>query len=103
MVTHSAGNAWPNEGNVFGARRTGLGCPSPKQKRDSTMIDEPESALASPFAPFKHSTYRAIWIANLSSNFGGLIQAVGAAWLMTSITDSANMVALVQASTALPI
>lgn len=67
------------------------------------MTDEPESGLASPFAPFKHSTYRAIWIANLSSNFGSLIQAVGAAWLMTSITDSASMVALVQASTALPI
>ncbi len=67
------------------------------------MTDEPGTAPASPFAPFKHETFRAIWLASLSSNFGGLIQAVGAAWLMTSITDSASMVALVQASTALPI
>ncbi|MDK1383946.1 MFS transporter [Sinorhizobium sp. 8-89] len=57
----------------------------------------------SPLAPFKHDTFRIIWIASLASNFGGLIQAVGAAWLMTSISQSVNMVALVQASTALPI
>lgn len=57
----------------------------------------------SPLAPFKHDNFRTIWIASLASNFGGLIQSVGAAWLMTSISSSANMVALVQASTSLPI
>ncbi|OBZ97253.1 ABC transporter permease [Pararhizobium polonicum] len=57
----------------------------------------------SPLAPFKHDTFRIIWVASLASNFGGLVQAVGAAWMMTSITDSVNMVALVQASTSLPI
>src|SRR3546814_517417 len=41
--------------------------------------------------------------ASLASNLGGLIQAVGAAWLMTALTTSENLVALVQASTALPI
>ena len=44
-----------------------------------------------------------MWIASLASNFGGLIQRVGAAWMMTSISTSADMVALVQASTTLPI
>lgn len=58
---------------------------------------------SSPLAPFRHDTFRTIWIASLVSNFGSLIQAVGAAWMMTSISDSVNMVALVQASTALPI
>ncbi|WEX77608.1 MFS transporter [Sinorhizobium numidicum] len=57
----------------------------------------------SPLAPFSHETFRTIWIASLASNFGGLIQAVGAAWLMTSISQSVNMVALVQASISLPI
>ncbi|MEK1890756.1 MAG: MFS transporter [Phyllobacterium sp.] len=57
----------------------------------------------SPLAPFRHETFRTIWIANLSSNFGSLIQAVGAAWMMTTISSSVDMVALVQASTALPI
>ncbi|RWX76582.1 MFS transporter [Neorhizobium lilium] len=54
-------------------------------------------------APFREETFRTIWIASIASNFGGLIQAVGAAWMMTAISNSENMVALVQASTALPI
>lgn len=39
----------------------------------------------------------------MASSFGGLIQSVGASWLMTTLTPSSQMVALVQASTALPI
>ena len=50
-----------------------------------------------------HATFRAVWLASLVSNFGGLIQSVGSAWLMTSITTSDDMVALVQASITLPI
>lgn len=57
----------------------------------------------SPLAPFAHPTFRSIWIANLASSFGGLIQSVGAAWLMTSLANSVDMVALVQASITLPI
>lgn len=57
----------------------------------------------SPLAPLRHLTYRRIWVASLASNFGGLIQAVGAAWMMTSLSSSENMIALVQASTSLPI
>lgn len=44
-----------------------------------------------------------MWFASLASNFGGLIQSVGASWMMTSIAGSADLVALVQASTTLPI
>jgi MFS family permease len=54
-------------------------------------------------APLGNPTFRAIWLATLASNFGGLIQSVGAAWLMTSIAPSADMVALVQGSVTLPI
>lgn len=61
------------------------------------------SGRSSALAPFEHTTFRNLWLANLSSNFGGLIQGVGAAWLMTSITSSVDMVALVQASTSLPV
>ncbi|MET3584632.1 MFS family permease [Pseudorhizobium tarimense] len=57
----------------------------------------------SPFAPLRHQNYRNMWMASLASNLGGLIQAVGAAWMMTSLTTSENLIALVQASTALPI
>src|SRR5690606_31413878 len=38
-----------------------------------------------------------------SSNLGGMIQSVGASWLMLSISQSPGMVALVQASIALPV
>lgn len=57
----------------------------------------------SSFAPFRHQTFREIWLASVVSNFGGLVQAVGAAWMMMAISSSENMVALVQASQALPI
>lgn len=57
----------------------------------------------SPLAPFKNSIFRSVWIASLASNFGGLIQSVAAAWMMTAISNSVDMVALVQASTALPV
>lgn len=57
----------------------------------------------SPLAPLKNEFYRTIWVASISSNLGGLIQGVGAAWLMASISRSENMVALVQASNTLPI
>jgi MFS family permease len=57
----------------------------------------------SPLAPLREPVFRTLWIANLASSFGGLIQGVGAAWLMTSIASSVDMVALVQASTTLPI
>jgi len=54
-------------------------------------------------SPFRTPIFRRVWIASLLSNFGSLIQSVGAAWLMTSIATSADMVALVQTATALPI
>jgi MFS family permease len=57
----------------------------------------------SPIGPFQHATFRSVWIANLVANVGSLIQAVGASWLMTSIAGTPDMVALVQASTTLPI
>jgi len=59
-------------------------------------------ALGTP-SPFQTPIFRSVWIASVVSNFGGLIQSVGAAWLMTSIASSADMVALVQTATALPI
>ncbi|RWL91988.1 MAG: MFS transporter [Mesorhizobium sp.] len=65
--------------------------------------DEPESERVSALAPFRNGIFRAVWAASLVSNFGGLIQGVGAAWMMTTIATSSYQVALVQASTTLPI
>jgi MFS family permease len=62
-----------------------------------------ESQPVSALSPLRHPVFRAVWAATVISNFGALIQSVGAAWMMTSIARSAEMVTLVQASVALPI
>lgn len=56
-----------------------------------------------PTSPFGLRLYRSVWMASLFSNFGGLIQSVGASWMMATIGAPPRMVALVQASTSLPI
>ncbi|MDO6414522.1 MFS transporter [Sphingomonas sp. BIUV-7] len=53
--------------------------------------------------PLREKTYRTIWSASLFSNFGQLIQGVGAAWLMTRLSSSPEMVALVQTAIMLPL
>jgi MFS family permease len=55
------------------------------------------------WAPFRYPAFRAIWIANLASNLGSMVQAVAAAWLMTDLTPSHKLLALVQASSTIPI
>src|SRR6266849_6828766 len=64
----------------------------------------PKSARRAPTAlsPFRFGMFRAVWIGMLSANFGQWVQSVGAAWLMTLIAPSPDMVALVQAASALP-
>jgi MFS family permease len=62
-----------------------------------------DSGAPSALSPFRYPVFRSIWIASLLSNFGSLIQSVGASWMMLSIAPSPDMVALVQASTSLPI
>ena len=66
-------------------------------------MTDTDAPRRSALAPFRHRDFRRLWSATLVSNFGGLVQAVGAAWLMTQLTDSATLIALVQASNTLPI
>ncbi|HMP45684.1 MAG TPA: MFS transporter, partial [Sphingopyxis sp.] len=63
----------------------------------------PPPARPSPLAPFRFPAFRAIWIANLASNMGSMIQSVGAAWLMTELTQSHLLIALVNAGATIPI
>ena len=55
------------------------------------------------FSPLRFPVFRRIWTASLLSNLGILVLGVGAAWTMTQITSSADMVALVQTSLMLPV
>jgi MFS family permease len=54
-------------------------------------------------SPLRHAVFRRIWTASLLSNLGLLIMSVGAAWSMTQMTASADMVALVQTALMLPV
>ncbi len=56
-----------------------------------------------PHSPFEHRIFRAVWVATLLSSFGGMVQGVGAAWMMVAFAAPAHMVTLVQASITLPI
>lgn len=53
-------------------------------------------------APLRHPAFRRIWLGSLVSNLGLMIQAVGAAWMMTQLTRAADLVALVQTAAMLP-
>ncbi len=68
-----------------------------------TTPPAPSAWYRGALAPLGEPVFRKLWLASLGSNFGTLIQTVGAAWLMTTLAHSADMVAFVQAATALPI
>jgi MFS family permease len=57
----------------------------------------------SPWSPLRRAVFRAVWTAAIASNIGTWIQSVGAAWLMTSLTPSPLLVALMQTATSLPV
>ena len=57
----------------------------------------------SAWTPLRQPLFRALWIASVTSNIGTWMQNVGAAWLMTLLTPSPTVVALVQAATSLPV
>ncbi len=53
--------------------------------------------------PLRSPVFRMLWLAWLAANITMWMNDVAAAWLMTSLTDSAVMVALVQAASTLPV
>lgn len=57
----------------------------------------------SAWALMRRPLFRALWIASLTSSIGTWMHEVGAAWLMTSLTLSPVMVALMQTAASLPI
>ncbi len=54
-------------------------------------------------APLKERTFRMLWLAWLAANMTMWMNDVAAAWLMTSLTTSPVMVALVQTASTLPV
>jgi len=59
-------------------------------------------APPSPWRPLGNQTFRNLLAADLISDIGAFMQSVGAAWLMTSLTNSPLYIALIQTASALP-
>ncbi|WP_174400595.1 MFS transporter [Mycolicibacterium sphagni] len=54
------------------------------------------------YALFRQRQFRELWSANLVLNLGQVMLLLAAAWIMTSLTQNAVLVSLVQATTSLP-
>ena len=61
------------------------------------------SPVTSSWTPLRHAMFRALWIASLASNVGTWMQSVAAVWLMTALSPSPIMTALVQTAASLPL
>jgi MFS family permease len=64
---------------------------------------EMTEARLSPWTPLRHPVFRALFIAQLASNIGTLMQSVGSAWLMGDLGASSFMIALVPTASMLPV
>ena len=67
----------------------------------STPLQQLADAPA--LAPLKERTFRMLWLAWLAANLTMWMNDVAAAWLMTTLTTSPVMVALVQTASTLPV
>lgn len=73
------------------------------------MSSSESSAAGSPaapwvaWAPLRHRTFRMLWLTWLASNACMWMNDVAAAWLMTTLTTSPVLIALVQSAATLPV
>ena len=68
-----------------------------------TQAPGPARAVPGPWAPLQTALFRNLWIATIVSNVGTWMQDVGAGWLMTSLSSSPSIVALVEAADSFPL
>jgi MFS family permease len=72
---------------------------------DATRRSDTDSPApgASMWSPLRRPVFRSVWIAWVVASTGTWMQIAGAAWLMTSLTPSPLLVALMQTATSLPV
>lgn len=75
--------------------------PSTEAPAAADRVAGPPSRSA--LGPLREPVFRMLWLAWLAANVTMWMNDVAAAWLMTSLTDSVVMVALVQAASTLPV
>ncbi len=75
----------------------------PGNPAESARMAAPAPIALSPWSPLHNALFRSLWIATIVSNVGTWMQDVGSGWLMTSLSSSPSMVALVEAADSLPV
>ena len=65
--------------------------------------DDPKVESGSAWTPLREPTFRMLWLVWLVSNVCMWMNDVAAAWLMTSLTTSPMLIALVQTASSLPV
>ncbi|MBC8109140.1 MAG: MFS transporter, partial [Anaerolineae bacterium] len=63
----------------------------------------PTEPLQSPWAPLRRPVFRLLWGTWLTANICMWMNEVASAWLMTTLTTSPVMIALVQSASVLPV
>jgi MFS family permease len=63
----------------------------------------PPRTEQSAWSPLQNALFRSLWIATIVSNIGTWMHDVGAGWLMTELSSSPSMVALVEAADSFPL
>ena len=66
-------------------------------------VDPKAPAKQSPWAPLRLPTFRMLWLVWMASNICVWMNEVAAAWLMTSLTSSPTLIALVQTASSMPV
>src|SRR3954453_16721314 len=64
---------------------------------------EPKTESTSGWAPLRRPLFRDRWIAPLVSNIGSWMQDTAGTWLMTALTASPLLIALMQTAASLPV
>ena len=84
------------------AGHAALPCPDSLMPNDSPATDT-DAASSSALAPLSLPVFRMLWFTWLAANISMWMNDVAAAWLMTSLTTSPILVALVQTASTLPV
>jgi MFS family permease/quinol monooxygenase YgiN len=65
-------------------------------------VSNQREAIRPAWSPLRRDAFRRLWLASLASYLAVWMQSVAGAWLMTSLTASALLVALMQTAISLP-
>ncbi|MEJ8567332.1 MFS transporter [Elongatibacter sediminis] len=70
---------------------------------DTASAQQEMPARTTAWSPLRIPLFRALWLATIASSIGTWMHEIGAGWLMTSLSPTPVMVALVQTATTLPL